>query len=61
MKIQKSFESEFTVESIVDRLLFAELMPASERAWWRDMALGQAWQELPRHEYFFVENLYSDG
>jgi hypothetical protein len=58
MKIQKNFESTFTVETAVDRLLFAELMPANERPWWRAMALGQAWQELPRHEYAWLEDNY---
>jgi hypothetical protein len=61
MKIQKSFGSEFTVETAVDRLLEAELMPASERHWWRSMALGQAWQELPKHEAAWLEDLCRDN
>ena len=48
---------EQTLSEFIDKLLFAEEQNAEARIWWTEMTLSEAYQELPRHEAQFLEEL----
>ena len=49
---------EYTLDHFVTKLIFAEEQSAEVRYWWSTMVLSEAYQELPRYEAEYLEDLY---
>jgi hypothetical protein len=47
----------YTVDEFVTKLIFAYEQSAECRYWWTTMILNSAFQELPRYEAQYLEDL----
>jgi hypothetical protein len=48
--------TEYTIDQYILQLLFAEYN-AEHKYWWYEMVLSEAYQNLPQHEYAYLEDI----